>query len=180
MPIASATEPSRPTTATRTERLLYALAWALGISATHAACSAESDASLCGPGVGTVARVVDGDTIDLESGERVRYLLVNAPEVGSGECWAAEAMAFNAQLVEGRSVSLAYDGECTDRYDRLLAYVSVDERNVNALLVERGYACVLYLPPSGSARVDAFFALEATARSKALGMWGACAKVSCG
>ena len=153
------------------------------IAVATAACSAnagsDADVSSCGPTRGRVAAVLDGDTVDLESGERIRYLLVNTPELSSNDCWAAEAKQFNTGLVAGREVSLAYDAECTDRYGRLLAYVSVNERSVNALLVERGYACVLYLPPNGTERANEFAALETAARSRALGMWGACTRITC-
>ncbi len=161
---------------------------AIGITACATACAtacgngsgSEFDASPCGPTHGTIATVLDGDTVELESGERIRYLLVNTPELSSNDCWATEAANFNAQLVAGRDVHLAYDDDCTDPYGRLLAYVTVDGRNVNALLVERGYACVLYLPPSGGEREEEFAELESAARRKALGMWGACARVTCG
>jgi len=123
---------------------------------------------------------LDGDTIELASGERVRYLLVDTPERGSDECWAAEAREFNRQLVEGRDVTLAYDLECEDTYGRLLAYVNVDRRNVNALLVERGYACALFIPPNGREHAEEMSALEDRARDKSLGMWGACSRVPCG
>ena len=159
--------------------MLLVLATTVGGAANLAACSANSGDADCGPTHGTVAVVVDGDTVDLEGGERIRYLSIDTPELGSNDCWAAEAAKFNAQLVEGRSVRLTYDGDCTDRYGRLLAYVSVDERNVNALLVERGYACAFYLPPGGAERAEEFAALESTAREKALGMWGACTRVTC-
>lgn len=98
---------------------------------------------------------------------------------GLPDCWAFEARELNVRLVEGRDVQLSYDGACEDAYGRLLAYVDVGGRNVNALLVERGYACALFIPPGGSARVDEFLALEARARERALGMWGACSTVTC-
>ena len=136
----------------------------------------------CGPGAGVVARVVDGDTIVLESGERVRYLLVDTPEStgGADDCFGREAAMLNRELVLGREVTLAYDdAQCTDRFGRLLAYVRVAGREVNTLLVERGHACVLYLPPAGRDRRDEFEALESAARSGSRGMWGVCEVVAC-
>ncbi|RJS23881.1 thermonuclease [Corallococcus sp. H22C18031201] len=135
--------------------------------------------SPCGPGSGVVAEVIDGDTLVLEGGERVRYLLVDTPETtrGAHECYGAEAKAFNRSLVAGRVVHLS-DGEaCEDRYGRRLAYVSVAGRDVNALLVERGYGCVLFVPPAGKARRAEFKALEAEARRAGLGLWSACPEV---
>ncbi len=71
------------------------------------ACGSES---ACGPSGGVVSRVVDGDTVVLQTGERVRYLLVDTPESTGGkrECFGAEARDFNRSLVEGRVVRLTY------------------------------------------------------------------------
>jgi len=135
----------------------------------------------CGPASATVSRVIDGDTIELESGEKVRYLLVDTPEISSGtpDCYGIEARDYNRELVEGKRVSLSYDRECTDAYDRLLAYVSVQDRVVNALLVERGFACVLVIPPNGADREAEYLELEAIARAESRGMWGVCEEVAC-
>lgn len=147
--------------------------------AVCAAC-APPTGSDCGPSRGVVARVVDGDTIELESGERIRYLLVDTPEsTTSTECFGEEARAFNASIVEGEEVGLSYDIECRDRFDRLLAYVTVGDRDVNALLVERGYACVLFIAPNGAERRDAYEALEAAAQASGAGHWGACSESPC-
>ena len=102
-------------------------------------CACGSEPS-CGPGAGVVSRVVDGDTVVLQSGERVRYLLVDTPETTNGkhECFGAECRDFNRSLVEGRNVRLEYGEACTDRYGRLLAYVTVDGREVNSLLAKAG------------------------------------------
>ncbi|MFP2931643.1 thermonuclease family protein [Pyxidicoccus sp. 3LG] len=125
-----------------TETVLCVLATAL------LACG-EDAGSPCGPDTGRVVEVIDGDTVVLEGGERIRYLLADAPEStgGATDCFGPEALAFNRGLVEGRQVTLAYGEACSDRFGRLLAYVSVDGREVNTLLVERGHACVLHVPP---------------------------------
>jgi|SRR5690606_6917318 len=133
-----------------------------------------------GPDTAVVVRAVDGDTVDLDTGDRVRYLMVDTPESTTEvECYGPEAAAFNADLVEGVEVELRYDEELTDSYGRLLAYVSVEGREINALLVERGFACVLYIPPNGAGRRDEFESLEATARAQARGLWGACPEIPC-
>jgi micrococcal nuclease len=149
--------------------------WAVGVLL---ACGGEAP---CGPASAVVADVVDGDTLVLEGGARVRYLLVDTPETTGGrrDCFGAEARELNRSLVEGRRVSLSYGEACTDRFGRLLAYVEVEGREVNALLVERGHACVLYVAPAGGGRRAEFEALEAEARRARRGLWGACAPVSC-
>jgi len=144
-------------------------------------CRAVDDDSPCGPTHATVERVIDGDTIVLTSGEKVRYLLVDANEVtnGKGACFGAEARTVNRSLVEGKAVDIAYDEVCADKYGRLLGYVSVDGLDVASLLVEGGYACVLYIPPDGAARRAELESLQAEARAAGAGMWGACPVVAC-
>lgn len=138
-------------------------------------------ASPCGPETGVVAAVTDGDTIELQSGEKIRYLMVDTPEsTSSVECYGPEAKDFNRALVTGRQVTLRYDSQCTDRFGRLLAYVSVDGREINSLLVERGFACVLHIPPNGADRLEEFKALEASAKAANKGLWEACSTNPCG
>lgn len=156
------------------------LALALTLAPAAVACGGD-DGSSCGPTEGMVTNVVDGDTIDLASGERIRYLLVDTPESvnGATDCFGQNAKQFNHDLVLGQTVTLTYDTECTDRFGRLLAYVSVGGQEVNSLLVERGYACVLYIPPNGSDRHAEFEAKEAEAKAAGRGMWAACPVVTC-
>ena len=125
-----------------------------------------------------VDRVIDGDTVELESGELVRYLMVDAPELDA--CFGAEAAEANRRLVEGEHVTLRFDRERVDDYDRVLAWVEVDGRALNLSLVERGLACVLHIPPNGDDAVEAFDLAEARARHEARGLWGACEVPPCG
>lgn len=138
-----------------------------------AACGSGSP---CGPTEAKVDRVIDGDTIVLASGEKIRYLLVDAPEttLGHDDCYGSNAAQFNSDLVLGKTVQLSYDVECTDMYGRLLAYVSVDGQEVNKLMIERGYACVLHIPPDGDDRADEFKMYQLEAKTAMRGLWGAC------
>lgn len=137
--------------------------------------------SVCGPSTGVVKFAVDGDTIELESGERIRYLNVNTPESGfDGECFGDEAKDFNKEFVEGETVCLHYDeAECTDAYDRLLAYVETDAGEINTTLVEEGYGCAVVVPPSGVERADEFENLESKAMAAGKGLWGQCSADVC-
>src|SRR4051812_2509746 len=132
-----------------------------------------------GESTARVERVVDGDTIGLAGGERVRYIGVDTPEaVKPGtpvQCYAKAASHFNARLVEGRRVRLRYDAERQDRYGRTLAYVfrSQDGLFVNAELVRRGYATTLTIPPN-VAHADDFRQLARGARRAGRGLWSAC------
>ncbi len=135
----------------------------------------------CGPQDAVVDRVIDGDTVVLAGGIKIRYLLVNAPEITNGhdDCYGANAAQQSSDLVLGRTVQLDYDVQCQDKYGRTLAYVTVDGQDVSRLLVERGFACVLHIPPNGDSRAAEFTALEATARAAKRGLWGACDPIPC-
>ncbi|NVB85178.1 MAG: thermonuclease [Kofleriaceae bacterium] len=131
--------------------------------------------SPCGPSEAKVTRVLDGDTVELENGDKIRYLLVDTPEVsGGGDCYGANAKQFNSDLVLGKTIQISYDVECTDAYDRTLAYVTVNGQEVNSLLIQRGYGCVLHIPPDGDSRVDELKALQLDAKNARRGLWGAC------
>lgn len=157
-------------------RVLPLLVAALALGA---GCGGEPQSS-CGPTKATVSAVTDGDTITLSTGEKVRYLMVNAPEttMGKNECWGHEASNFNTDLVLNKEVELRYDQECKDRYGRLLAYVTVEGREVNTVLVERGYGCVMHISPNGDDRAEEFKALQSKAKSAGRGVW-ACDPVPC-
>lgn len=132
----------------------------------------------CGPALGVVDRVIDGDTIVLTSGEKIRYLMVDTPEItqGKNECYGQEAADYNAEIVLGQEIELTYDVECTDAYGRLLAYVDAPDGEINSLLVARGYACVLEIPPNGEERASEFASMEDAAAGARMGLWGSCAK----
>ena len=165
-----------------TASLAALLACALSILACDSGEQGESsDADACGPSSGVVAKVIDGDTIELESGERVRYLMIDTPEnTSEQECYGPEATSANKMFVEGQTVSLSYDAECTDKYDRLLAYVSIGDQVINEIMVERGYACVLHIPPNGEDTIDRYNELEYAAQMLDKGLWAACDPIPCG
>ena len=156
---------------------LAALAASLALPA--AGCSGDP---ACGPREAVVDRVIDGDTI-VAGGVKIRYLLVNAPETTADRagccCYGANAARFNTDLVLGKTIQLAYDAACQDRFGRTLAYATVDGQDVSRLLIERGYACVLHIPPDGDARADELLAIQAAARSARRGLWGACDPIPC-
>jgi len=140
-----------------------------------------SDDDRCGPSSDTVVRVIDGDTIELSGGETVRLLMIDTPETtgGATDCYGQEAKQYLTTTLITQEVDLAYDVVCEDQYGRLLAYVSLNGRELNTVMVERGYACVLHIPPNGDDREEEFETLEYVARTNGVGMWGACQEVTC-
>ncbi len=115
-------------------------------------------------------RVIDGDTIELDSGEHVRYIGIDTPEMRPLEAWAEAATKANRELVEGKTVLVVPGVQQRDRYGRLLAYVWVDDVFVNEELVRRGYARVATYPPNVRYQ-ERFLAAEREARGADRGLW---------
>lgn len=111
-----------------------------------------------------VSRIIDGDTIEIATGERVRFIAIDTPE--RGEPGFEESTAFVRDLIQGQTVWLEADGDDTDRFGRLRRYIWVelptdtrDESQIrimmlNAMLLERGYAEVAIF---GTPRNEALF-----------------------
>lgn len=128
------------------------------------------------PALAFVQRVVDGDTVVLAGGERVRYIGVDTPELHHPrkpvEWYAREAKEFNRQLVQAKRVRLELDVQKRDRYGRLLAYVYLEDGTfVNAELLRQGYAQLLTIPPNVQ-HADLFVRMQKEAREAGRGLWG--------
>ena len=122
-------------------------------------------------GTARVIEVVDGDTVVIESGQRVRYIGIDTPELGPpAEPFAIEAWQANRVLVGGKVVRLEKDTTETDRYGRLLRYVYVDGTFVNAELVRQGLARARDYPPD-TRHQDFLNEMEDEARQASRGVW---------
>lgn len=121
-----------------------------------------------------VVRVIDGDTVELASGERVRYVGLDTPEMGANpECGAQEATDLNRRLVEGKRVKLLAGPEDTDAFGRLLRYVFVEGVFVNAELVRTGHAIPrIYHSEEPFGRLFAQLGQDAKAAGR--GSWATC------
>jgi micrococcal nuclease len=127
-----------------------------------------------------VVRAVDGDTIEVRFDGRledVRYIGVDTPETVKPDtpvqCFGPRASSFDHRLVERRRVRLVFGVEPRDVYGRLLAYVHLGDRFVNAELLRRGLARTLTIAPND--RFAKYFKrLESTAARAGRGLWGAC------
>jgi len=135
-----------------------------------------------------VQRAVDGDTLKLASGERVRLIGVDTPEVHESvklyrdarrsnqdikaiQALGKKASDFTKKLVEGKPVRLEFDVEKKDRYGRLLAYVYLQDGTfVNAEIIRQGYANVMTIPPNVKYQ-DMFLKLYREAREAKRGLW---------
>jgi endonuclease YncB( thermonuclease family) len=125
-----------------------------------------------------VEEVVDGDTIVLEDGVRVRLLGLDAPEQGA--CFADQSKQGLQEMVLGRQVILEKDQTAKDNYDRLLRYVFIYEDNpetdqafLNRELVRAGLALSQYVKPNRR-YLQQLQAAEREAETQKLGLWSAC------
>jgi micrococcal nuclease len=129
---------------------------------------------------GLVVRAIDGDTLEVEiDGRRedVRLIGVDTPEtVKPGtpvQCFGPRASAFAHRLLDGHRVRIEPGVEQRDVYGRLLAYVRLGRRWVNAMLLRRGLARTLTIPPNDE-RAPFFHEQELRAARAGRGLWGAC------
>jgi micrococcal nuclease len=161
-----------------------ALALALALVLTGCAGVVRDDGAVAGdlpPGRDAVVRdVVDGDTLVVDDGERVRMLGIDTPETKHPskpvQCFGREASRQTARLLpRGTRVRLVADVEPTDQYGRTLAYVvrARDGLFVNAALARDGFALPLSVPPNVT-HAEEIRALAADARRAGRGLWGAC------
>jgi micrococcal nuclease len=127
-----------------------------------------------------VTRIIDGDTLEVSGGEKVRLIGIDTPETKHPsrpvECFGAQATEHATALMgPGTNVRLLYDVEPTDRYGRTLAYIyrASDGLFVNLEMVRDGFAATATYPPN-VAHVEDFLAAEREARSNNRGLWGAC------
>jgi len=129
----------------------------------------------------TVVRVVDGDTILVRGPggrtEDVRLIGIDTPEtVKPGtpvQCYGPRASAFTHGLLEGQTVRVVFGVERRDVYGKLLGYVRLGDRMVNAMLVRRGLARTLTIPPNDRF-APLFDRLELAAARAGRGLWDAC------
>lgn len=129
-----------------------------------------------------VNRVVDGDTIEIEGGQKVRYIGIDTPETVDPRrdvgCYGKEASDENKKIVEGKRVILTKDVSETDKYDRLLRFVYLKQANgkllfVNDYLVRQGYAKASSYPPDVKFS-EQFVMAEREAREAKRGLWQKC------
>lgn len=128
----------------------------------------ESSKPLSNKTPAVVSRVIDGDTIVIVSGEKVRLIGINTPE--KGRPYFEEAKDKLAEVVEGKTVELEKDISERDRYGRLLRYIWLDGACVNLEMVRQGFAFSYTYPPDVKYQ-DKILAAQKQAREKQIGLW---------
>ncbi|UCG94229.1 MAG: thermonuclease family protein, partial [Candidatus Aerophobus sp.] len=121
-----------------------------------------------------VKKVVDGDTIVLASGQKVRYIGIDAPEMEAppikGKYYGKESYELNKKLVQGKKVRLELEKQKMDFERRLLAHVFVGDLFISAELVKQGQARVSTFPPNIKYE-ELFIKLEKEAINNKRGLW---------
>lgn len=129
-----------------------------------------------------VTKVVDGDTIVVDSEFTVRLIGIDTPETVDPRrpvgCFGKEASNKTKELLSGKVVFLQKDASETDKYKRLLRYVFLPLSDgqtlfVNDYLVRAGFAKVLTYPPDVKYN-EQFRQAEREARENNLGLWSKC------
>lgn len=120
--------------------------------------------------------VVDGDTLHLKDGRKVRLIGINAPERAHGnkpaEPFSAEATHLLKRIFKNKpSLSLVYGKEKHDKYDRLLAHVfTTDGKNAQSILLRQGLARAITFPPN-TRFASCYLQQERVARCNKTGLW---------
>lgn len=152
------------------------LAEALGATVTWDGAKKEIQISTVQSDIHTVVRVIDGDTFEIENGQKVRMIGIDTPESVHPDKeknteFGKIASAYTKQLLEGKKVKLEKDVSETDKYGRLLRYIYLEDGTfVNELLVKEGYAKVSTYPPDVM-YADMFVEAERYARENNKGLW---------
>src|SRR3989344_1394607 len=124
-----------------------------------------------------VVRVIDGDTIEIEGGQKVRYIGIDTPETVDPrkpvQCFGVEATNKNKELVSGKRVRLEKDVSEIDKYGRLLRYIYVGDTFVNLELVKQGFAYSSTYPPDVKYQSQ-FTEAQRQAKEQNKGLWGSC------
>jgi micrococcal nuclease len=116
-----------------------------------------------------VTRVIDGDTYVVESGERVRMIGIDAPEMSTE--FGGDAKEHLKTLIEGKTIEMKPDTKTgnKDRYNRLLRYTVLNGEDINLRMVCDGFA-IAYTKFKFS-KAEVYTSCQINAESSDLGMW---------
>jgi micrococcal nuclease len=123
-----------------------------------------------------VAQVIDGDTIELVDGRRIRLVQIDTPERGD-ECYGDEAAGLTRRLLPaGTQVRIEQDPtlDQADSFGRRLAYVWKGDEDVNVTLVREGAAGVWFYDGRRGRHSSELLRAAERARAQRKGFWAAC------
>ncbi len=137
----------------------------------------SSNSSITNP-VGSeaiISSVVDGDTVKLSDGNKIRILGIDTPETvdprKAVQCFGKEASDKMKELVNGKKVILLVDASQGDRdkYGRLLRYIYLENEDIGATMIREGYAYAYLKYPTS--KTEEYKTLETRAREGKKGLW---------
>lgn len=116
-----------------------------------------------------VKRIIDGDTFETETGEKVRLIGINAPEMA--DIFGQEAKQHLTDLISGTTIDLQADSisKGRDRYSRLLGYVILDGKDINKQMISDGFAFA-YMKFNFQ-KANEYKQAQLTSSQKNKGMW---------
>lgn len=141
----------------------------------------------CAKHVGTVRNVIDGDTVVLNNGKKVRLIGIDTPEIHSGQKLNRDAKRtnkpvaeikklglvakqFTERLLGGKKVIIEYDDRIKDRYGRTLGYLYLNDGTfINEEIIRQGYGVAYIRYPFKY--MNRFRAAEKEAREAQRGLW---------
>ncbi len=123
-----------------------------------------------------VARINDGDTLTISTGQKVRLLQIDTPEISPAECYGAEAHRALISLIGKSSITLEADSESDDQdqFGRKLRYVKVGKTNLNLKLVQIGAATPYFYQGEKGRYATQLLKAAENAKAKKLGLWKMC------
>ena len=118
-----------------------------------------------------VASIVDGDTMELHGGDRLRLLAIDTPE--EGEPFYAEATELVGLLTLGKAGRIEYANRRRDKYGRLLGYLFIDSLFVNRAIIDSGYGYVYLFSDNDlhSEAVQVLLEAQRSAINRRVGLW---------
>jgi len=126
---------------------------------------------------GVVSKIIDGDTVHLIDGRKIRFIGINTPEIGrrgeSSQPYGKKAYDALVKILKNhKKIGLTYDEDNKDRYKRVLAYVNLPNgQSIEQILLSQGLAHSIVVPPNVR-RIRCFRSIEETARQAEHGLWG--------
>ncbi len=122
------------------------------------------------PEKGEVSSVYDGDTVTLESGDKIRLRWVNTPELKPKEAYGIEARELAKSLVLDEEVTLITNEDPRDGYGRIVAGIRLGDKDLSTELLEQGLAHLFIIPPDDT-DLTAMVAAQSRAQAAKLGIW---------
>lgn len=125
-----------------------------------------------------VTRIIDGDTFEIETRQKVRLIGIDTPELNKAnardpECFGVQATQKLSDLILNKKIRMKKDISETDRFGRLLRYIYIDTLFVNKYLVDSGFAFAHAYPPDMKFK-DTLTLAQKTAQENKQGLWNEC------